>query len=306
MTAVPMTKRKAKRRDVAFPIVNGIILCVLMFITLFPVLNTVAISFNDGIDAVRGGIGLWPRVFSVEAYKSLLSDKLTYNAFGISVARTVITTFLNLFFTSMLAFALSRKEYIFRKFITLAVVLTMYVNAGLIPNFLLIHRTLKLSKTFWVYIIPTMFSCFNMIVIRTYIMGLPEALAESARIDGANDLRIFWQIIFPLCTPVLATVALFVAVGSWNQWFDTQLYCGSKKYLHTLQYLLKMKLATSMNTTNMANTSVDALANAGATKSTPVTVRCAITVVSALPILIVYPFLQRYFVTGMVLGGVKG
>ncbi len=301
-----MKKRKAKRRDVVFPVVNGFILCVLMFITLFPVLNTVAISFNDGIDAVRGGIGLWPRVFSVEAYKSLLSDKLTYNAFGISVARTVITTFLNLFFTSMLAFALSRKEYIFRKFITLAVVLTMYVNAGLIPNFLLIHRTLKLSKTFWVYIIPTMFSCFNMIVIRTYILGLPEALAESARIDGANDLRIFWQIIFPLCTPVLATVALFVAVGSWNQWFDTQLYCGSKKYLHTLQYLLKMKLATSMNTTNMANTSVDALANAGATKSTPVTVRCAITVVSALPILIVYPFLQRYFVTGMVLGGVKG
>ena len=304
MTAIPTRKRKTKRQDVVFPIVNGLILCLLMFVTLFPVLNTVAISFNDGIDAVRGGIGLWPRVFSVEAYKSLLSDKLTYNAFGISVARTVITTVLNLFFTSMLAFALSRKEYIFRKFITLAVVLTMYVNAGLIPNFLLIHRTLKLSKTFWVYIIPTMFSCFNMIVIRTYILGLPEALAESARIDGANDLRIFWQIIFPLCTPVLATVALFVAVGSWNQWFDTQLYNGSKKNLYTLQYLLKMKLATSMQSMNAANTSADALVNA--TKSTPVTIRCAITVVSAAPILVVYPFLQRYFVTGMVLGGVKG
>lgn len=299
-----MKKRKAKRQDIVFPIVNTVILCVLMFVTLFPVINTVAISFNDGIDAVRGGIGLWPRVFSTEAYKSLLSDKLTYNAFGISVARTVITTVLNLFFTSMLAFALSRREYVLRKFITLMVVLTMYVNAGLIPNFLLIHRTLKLSKTFWVYIIPTMFSCFNMIVIRTYIMGLPEALAESARIDGANDLRIFWQIIFPLCTPVLATVALFVAVGSWNQWFDTQLYNGSKKHLYTLQYLLKMKLATSMQSMNAANTSTDALANAS--KSTPVTIRCAITVVSALPIMVVYPFLQRYFVTGMVLGGVKG
>ena len=301
-----MKKRRAKKRDVVFPIVNGVILCILMFVTLFPVINTVAISFNDGIDAVRGGIGLWPRQFSMEAYKSLLSDKLTYNAFGISVARTVITTLLNLLFTSMLAFALSRREYILRKLITLAVVLTMYVNAGLIPNFLLIHRTLRLSKTFWVYIIPTMFSCFNMIVIRTYILGLPEALAESARIDGANDLRIFWQIIFPLCTPVLATVALFVAVGSWNQWFDTQLYNGSKKHLYTLQYLLKMKLATSMNTTNAANTSVDALAATSASKSTPVTVRCAITVVSALPILMIYPFLQRYFVTGMVLGGVKG
>ncbi len=308
MTTVTHNKKvkKPMQQDVAFPIVNGILLCILMFITLYPVINTVAISFNDGIDAVRGGIGLWPRVFSTEAYNTLLSDKLTWNAFGISVARTVITTLLNLLFTSMLAFALSRKEYVLRKFITLAVVLTMYVNAGLIPNYLLISKTLKLSKTFWVYIIPTMFSCFNMIIIRTYIQGLPEALAESARIDGANDMRIFWQIIFPLCTPVLATVALFVAVGSWNQWFDTQLYNGSKKYLHTLQYLLKMKLATSTNTANAANASVDALASQAASKTTPVTIRCAITVVSALPILVVYPFLQRYFVTGMVLGGVKG
>ena len=306
MTQIIAKKRKKHRRDLAFPIINTVVLLLLMFLTLYPVLNTVAISFNDGIDAVRGGIGLWPREFSTEAYKSLLSDKLTYNAFGISVARTVITTVLNIFLTSMLAFALSRKEYVLRKPITLIVVLTMYVNAGLIPNFLLIQKTLNLSKTFWVYIIPTMFSCFNMIVIRTYIIGLPEALAESARIDGANDLRIFWQIIFPLCMPVLATVALFVAVGSWNQWFDTQLYNGSKKNLYSLQYLLKMKLATSMNTTNAANTSVDALAATSASKSTPVTVRCAIKVVSALPILIVYPFLQRYFVTGMVLGGVKG
>ncbi|MBR0320177.1 MAG: carbohydrate ABC transporter permease, partial [Clostridia bacterium] len=278
------------QQDIVFPIINGIILCILVFLTLYPVVNTVAISFNDGIDAVRGGIGLWPRVFSVEAYRSLLTDKLTYNAFGISVARTVLTTVLNLFFTSMLAFALSRKEYVLGKFITLVLVLTMYVNAGLIPNFLLISKTLKLSKTFWVYIVPTMFSCFNMIVIRTYINGLPEALTESARIDGANDLRIFWQIIFPLCTPVLATVALFVAVGSWNQWFDTQLYNGSKKNLYTLQYLLKMKLATSMQSMNAANTTADALVNTS--KSTPITIRCAITVVSAAPILVVYPFLQ--------------
>ena len=299
-------KRKSQKRDIVFPICNGIFLCILMFVTLYPVLNTVAVSLNDGIDAVRGGIGILPRKFSVEAYKSLLADELTYSAFGISVARTVITTILNVVLTSMLAFALSRKEYVFRGFITLVLVLTMYVNAGLIPNYLLITKTLKLNKTFWVYIVPTMFSCFNMIILRTYIMGLPEALAESARIDGANDMRIFWQIIFPLCTPVLATVALFVAVGSWNQWFDTQLYNGSKKGLYTLQYLLKMKLATSMNQANAANASLDALSSMGASKSTPVTIRCAITVVSALPIMIVYPFLQRYFVTGMVLGGVKG
>ena len=304
MTATTLKKKPGQKRDIVFPFINGVILCVLMLVTLYPVLNTVAISFNDGTDAVRGGIGIWPRVFSTEAYKSLLSDEQIFNAFFISVSRTVITTVLNVVLTSMLAFALSRKEYVLRGFITLLMVLTMYVNAGLIPNYLLISKTLKLSKSFWVYIIPTMFSCFNMIVVRTYINGLPEALAESARIDGANDLRIFWQIIFPLCMPVLATVALFVAVGSWNQWFDTQLYNGSKKNLYSLQYLLKMKLATSMQSMNAANTSADALVNA--TKSTPVTIRCAITVVSAAPILVVYPFLQRYFVTGMVLGGVKG
>lgn len=302
MTAI--TKKRGKKRDVVFPVVNTLFLCLLMFVTLYPVLNTIAISFNDGIDAVRGGIGIVPRVFSVEAYRSLLTDEQIYNAFFISVARTVITTILNVVLTSMLAYTLSRREYLLRRFITLAMVLTMYINAGLIPNYLLISKTLKLGKTFWVYIIPTMFSCFNMIGIRTYILGLPEALVESARIDVANDLRIFWQIIFPLCTPVLATVALFVAEGSWNQWFDTQLYNGSKKHLYTLQYLLKMKLATSMQSMNAANTSTDALANAS--KSTPVTIRCAITVVSALPIMVVYPFLQRYFVTGMVLGGVKG
>ena len=304
MSVRAVNKKNRIHRDIAFPICNTIFLCLLVFVTLYPVLNTVAISFNDGTDALRGGIGLWPRVFSTKAYVSLLTDPLMYSAFFISVSRTVITTFLNVILTSMLAFALSRKEYVLNKFITFMMVLTMYVNAGLIPGYLLISRTLHLSKTFWVYIIPTMFSCFNLIVLRTYIMGLPEALAESARIDGANDMRIFWQIIFPLCTPVLATVALFVAVGSWNQWFDTQLYCGSKKNLYTLQYLLKMKLATTTQSANSAATSADALKNT--TQTTPVTIRCAITVVSAVPILVVYPFLQRYFVTGMVLGGVKG
>ena len=304
MTAA-VNKRSKPRRDILFPVINACILCVLMFITLYPVINTVAISFNDGTDALRGGIGLWPRQFSLKAYETLLTDEQIYTAFGISVSRTIITTILNVILTSMLAFALSRREYVLRGFITIVMVMTMYVNAGLIPNYLLISNTLKLRGTYWVYIIPTMFSCFNMIVIRTYIAGLPEALAESARIDGANDLRIFWQIIFPLCMPVLATVALFVAVGSWNQWFDTQIYNGSKKNLFTLQYLLKMKLATTSNqSSNAANATADALKSTTAT--TPDTMRCAITVVSAAPILVVYPFLQRYFVTGMVLGGVKG
>ncbi len=305
MTTAPVSiKRRRRRQDIAFPIVNTIILCLLMFLTLYPVINTVAYSFNDGTDALRGGIGLWPRVFSLKSYESILSDNSVYQAAFISAAKTVVTTLLNLFWTGMLAFALSRKEYVLRKVITTVLVLTMYVNAGMIPNYLLISKTLGLRNTFLVYIIPTMFSCFNMIVIRTYIGGLPDALVESARIDGAGDIRVYWQIIFPLCTPVLATVALFVAVGAWNSWFDTYLYCGNAKDLYTLQYLLKMKLATTQASSNAAKTSAEALKTT--TLTTPVTIRCAITVISTVPILVVYPFLQKYFVTGMALGSVKG
>ena len=303
VTTAAITKHR-KHRDLTFPIINTIILILLMFVTLYPVLNTVAYSFNDGTDALRGNIGLWPRVFSTKSYESILSDKAVFQAAFISAAKTILTTLLNLFWTGMLAYALSRREYVLRRIITTILVLTMYVNAGLIPNYLLISRTLGLRNTFLVYIIPTMFSCFNMIVIRTYIGGLPEALVESARIDGAGDLRAYWQIIFPLCTPVLATVALFVAVGAWNSWFDTYLYCGSKKDLYTLQYLLKMKLATTQQSANAAKTSADALKTT--TMTTPVTIRCAITVISTVPILVVYPFLQKYFVTGMALGSVKG
>ncbi|MBR2257653.1 MAG: carbohydrate ABC transporter permease [Blautia sp.] len=291
------------RRDRIFPVVNTIFLLILVFITLYPVLNTVAYSFNDGTDALRGNIGLWPRVFSLESYRSILSDNAVYTAAWISASKTVLITLLNLFWTSMLAYALSRKEFVLRKFITVIMVLTMYVNAGLIPNYLLISRTLHLSNTYLVYIIPTMFSCFNMIVIRTYISSLPDALIESAKIDGAGDLRAFWQIIFPLCKPVLATVALFVAVGSWNSWFDTYLYNGGKKELYSLQYLLKMKLATTQASANAAKATADALKSA--TMTTPVTIRCAITVIATVPILLIYPFLQKYFVTGIALGSVK-
>ena len=293
----PIKERRIKQ-DWLFPLVNTIFLILLMFITLYPVINTVAYSFNDGIDALRGNIGLWPRKFSLESYKSILSDKSVFLA-----AWTVLITLLNLFWTSMLAYALSRKEFVFRKLFTVIMVLTMYVNAGLIPNYLLISKTLNLRNTYLVYIIPSMFSCFNMIVIRTYISNLPDALIESARIDGAGDFRIFWQIIFPLCKPVLATVALFVAVGSWNSWFDTYLYNGQKKDLYSLQYILKMKLATTQQSANAAKTTAEAISTLGLT--TPITIRCAITVIAAVPIIIVYPFLQKYFVTGIALGSVK-
>ncbi|HSK68069.1 MAG TPA: carbohydrate ABC transporter permease [Candidatus Limnocylindria bacterium] len=306
MTGTTLAGRKGRgpRARSAFPALNALGMALLMFVTLYPVLNTVAISLNDGTDAIRGGIGLLPRVFSIKSYETIFADEIIYNAFFITIARTAIQTVLNVVLTAMLSFALSRREYVLRRLITTAMVVTMYVNAGLIPNYLLIQRTLGLGRTFWVYIVPTMFSCFNMIVMRTYILGLPEALVESGRIDGAGDFYLFWRIIFPLMLPVAATVALFVAVGAWNSWFDTHLYNAGKVRLHTLQYLLKMKLATTTNSANAAMTTADAASST--TLTTPVTIRAAITVVSAAPIMAIYPFLQRYFVVGLSVGSIKG
>ena len=291
-------------RDIGFPLFNTAVLIILMIVTLYPVLNTVAYSFSSGNAASRGNIGLLPQEFTFKSYEHILDEKM-YSAFGISVAKTVITTVLNLFWTGMLAYTLTRKEYVLGRFITIIMVLTMYVNAGMIPNFLLIYKYLGLKNTFWVYIIPTMFSCFNMIVIRTYIASLPGELVESARIDGAGDFRIYWQIIFPLCAPVLATVALFVAVGSWNSWFDTKLYADTDG-LRTLQFVLMQKVSSAGQSVNLAQTSSAAAESLAKTTLNSRTVQCATTVVTALPILVVYPFLQRYFVTGMALGSVKG
>ncbi|SNT94512.1 ABC-type glycerol-3-phosphate transport system, permease component [Aristaeella hokkaidonensis] len=291
-------------RDLGFPIFNTVVLILLMMVTLYPVLNTLATAFNEGTDAIRGGIGILPRKFSMKSVDNILSKQEIFDAAWVSASKTVIITVLNLFWTGMLAYALSRREYVLRKLMTTVMVLTMYVNAGLIPNYILISQTLNLAHTYWVYIIPTMFSCFNMIVIRTYILGLPDALVESAKIDGAGDLRIYWKIIFPLCMPVLATVALFVAVGSWNSWFDTRLYNAGQKDHKTLQYLLQMKILTAGTNANAANATTDALK--ASSKVEPVTIRAAITVISTVPILVVYPLLQKYFVTGMALGSVKG
>ena len=292
-------------RDLGFPIINTVLLIVIMIVTLYPVLNTVAYSFSSGNAASRGKIGLIPQEFTTKSYRDIM-DNYMLGAAWISVAKTVLTTLLNLFWTGMLAFTLTRKEYALARPITLIMVVTMYVNAGLIPNFLLISQTLGLKNTFWVYIIPTMFSRFNMIIIRTYIASLPGELVESARIDGAGDIRIYWQIIFPLCAPVLATVALFIAVGSWNSWFDTMLYNATNKHLHTLQYVLMGKVANAGQTASLAQNSSSAAADLAKTTVNTRTVQCATTVVTALPILVVYPFLQKYFVTGMALGSVKG
>jgi putative aldouronate transport system permease protein len=301
-----MSYNKSNIENSVFNSVNTIVMLLIMFITLYPFWNTIAVSLNAAADTTRGGITLWPRVFTLQNYRAVFTSGTIYHAFFISVARTVIQTVTGVFFTSMLAYALSRRDYVFRRTFTLILVLSMYINAGLIPNYFLM-RSLGMINTFWVYIVPGMISAFNFIVIRTYMTNLPESIIESARIDGCGDFIIFIRIILPLCLPVLATIALFVAVGSWNSWFDTMIYNSGKASLHTLQYKLMEYLQSSQSQAKSAAAigSMGMAQNLASSMVTPASIRAAITVVAAVPILMVYPFLQRYFVTGINVGSVK-
>lgn len=290
-----------------FDITNTIILSLLLVLTLYPFLNVIALSLNDATDSMKGGIYLLPRKFTLFNYKDLIGDSHIWHAGMISILRTVIAVVSGVFLTAMVAYTISRKEYVLRKFITMAYVFTMYIDGGLIPTYFLI-RDVGLVNNFAVYVLPGIVTAFNLLVIRTYIHSLPESLNESAKIDGAGDFRIFVQIIFPLCMPVLATIALFIAVAQWNAWFDTFLYASNNPNLSTLQYEL-MKILQSANqqvTGTMEQSLQDASAGQTEHAVTPGSIRATMTVVSSLPIILVYPFLQRYFVKGLTLGGVKG
>jgi len=292
-------KNKKSRADITFNIVNFIILGLFCALTLYPILNTLAVSLNDGMDAVRGGIYLLPRKFTLQNFYTVITRDNMLIAIRVSVLRTVIGTFLSMFITALLAYVLSRKEFLFGKQVSLFYVLTMYVSGGLVPT-LLLMKGLGLTNNFLVYIIPGMISAFNMIVIRTFMNGLPDSFVESAQVDGAGHMKIFIRIVLPLCKPVMATVALFIAVGQWNSWFDAMLYNSGRPDLTTLQYEL-MKLLSSVS---QQQGSASVMKNA-ASQVTPVSIRSATAIFTAAPIVMLYPFLQRYFISGMMIGGVK-
>lgn len=278
----------------------------IILVMLYPFWNTVAVSFNNAQDTLRGGITFWPRVFSLYNYETVFKNELLVTGFFNSVLRTVLATVLGVFIAALVGYVLSRPEFLWRKFATRFFLWTMYVNAGLIPFYFLI-KNLSLMNNFLVYILPGMVSVFNIIVMKSYIQTLPSSLVEAGYIDGASHFRIFFQIILPCCKPVLATIALWCAVGAWNSWFDTFIFCSSRPSLTTLQYEMMKLLASAMSSAT-ERTGADifgAASNQLANMVTPVSMRAAITVVASVPILIVYPFLQKYFVN-VTIGSVKG
>lgn len=296
------TAFKPTLSDRVFDIVNFIFMTLVMIVTLYPFLNVLAISLNDSVDTVRGGIYLWPREFTLENYVQIFKYDGLITGAKITILRTLAGTFLGLLSGTMLGYVLSRVDFQGRKFMSTFLALTMYFSGGMIPVFILI-RDLNMMNSFLVYIIPGMVSAFNVFVIRSFIDSLPYSLQESAKLDGANDFTIYYKIILPLCKPVLATIALFLAVGQWNSWFDTYLYNGNAPHLTTLQFeLMKVLQSTQGQTSGMM--SGQNMADI-VKQVSPESIKMAITIVVTVPILLVYPFLQRYFVKGMTLGAVK-
>ncbi|MBR4332315.1 MAG: carbohydrate ABC transporter permease [Clostridia bacterium] len=279
-----------------------VFLALVAIVTVYPFWNIFVVSVNDATDAVRGGIYFWPRVFSLASYNEILGRSTFQHSILVTLARTLIGTPLAVMCTAMLAYPLARKDLVGYKFWSLLFVFTMYFGGGQVPYYMVL-KNLGLLDNFWVFILPNVMSVYNMILIRSYIESMPSSLFEAVRIDGGNDLVIFFKIILPLAKPILMTVALFVAITQWNSWFDAYLYTSSQN-LKPMQSILVEIL--NQYQTGASTSQQMAAGKTGAAAVTPDSIRMAATMVATLPIIMVYPFIQKYFVKGIMLGAVKG
>ncbi|WP_370877732.1 carbohydrate ABC transporter permease [Paenibacillus anaericanus] len=269
------------------------------FITLYPIWYVLINSFNDGVDAMRGGIYWYPRVFSLESYEAVFKNKGLMTSMGVTVAKTVIGTVVHVLFTAMVAYGVSRKDLIGKNIYMLIGTVTMFFGGGLIPSYLLI-RDLHLLDTFWVYIIPAMFSFFDLIIFLTFFRDIPEGMEEAAKIDGANDLKIFYRIVLPVSMPVMATIAMFHGVFQWNDYFTAVIYTNNPD-LQPIQTFLYRIVALS------GSNQIASVVPGNVVRTvTSQSVKLATMVITTVPIVMVYPFLQKYFVKGFMIGSMKG
>jgi ABC-type glycerol-3-phosphate transport system permease component len=283
-----------------FAICNAVFMLALCFVFAYPLWYVFiqSLSSNSFVDAA------WlPSSFSLENYSNVLGLDTVGRAAFISVLRTVTGTAFTVFSCMLLGYLFTKKEMPFRKFLYRMLIATMYLSAGIVPTYL-VMRSYHLLNNFWVYILPGIVSAYYIILIKTYIEQLPAAVEESAMLDGAGTLTIFMRIILPMSMPIVATIAIFTAVGQWNSWFDNHLYTFTNKNLLTMQYLLYRYLSDAERI--IREMKELGITSNSSTLITPRNIRMTITMVTVIPVLFVYPFLQRYFVKGIAIGAVKG
>ncbi len=296
-----MRNQRLSISDIIFNTINYSLLTLLLIATVYPFYYIFIYSISDSFEAQKG-VFLWPAGFSLESYKASFQLKGLTDAAVVSVLRTVLGTLLSVICCAFFAYLITKKEMPFRKLIYRFVLITMYFNAGIIPWYLTM-KAYGLQNNFLLYILPTALIGFYIILIKTFMEQLPPSLEESAKIDGAGYMTIFTKIIFPLSMPIIATIAVFAAVGQWNTWFDNFFLISDPK-LQTLQLLLYNFLSQTNSIAGM--TGEELTRNGRVRVMTPQSVQMTITMLVTLPIVIVYPFLQRFFVKGIMLGAVKG
>ncbi|MDE6169057.1 MAG: carbohydrate ABC transporter permease [Acetatifactor sp.] len=292
------------KRSLGERIIQVIIYLVLIAVCLLivlPCLNVVALAFNDGKDAARGGVYFWPRMFTLENFQEVFKNKGIVRGYGITIARTVIGTFMSLLLLSLAAFALKEKQLPGRTFINFMITFTMLFGGGTVPTYIQ-YRRLGLLNNFWVYVIPGLFSVTYLMMMRTFFEGIPDSLEESAKLDGCGYFGIYARIMMPLSKPVIAVVGLYTAVGHWNDWFSGAFYMmDTKKW--PVQTVLQQMLNKAMSQQQITSVA-QAIASAGGVTSNAL--KMAAVVVTTVPILCVYPFIQKYFAQGTMIGAVKG
>lgn len=288
------------RGEKIFNIFNSTFLILVCVTMVYPFLNALAISFSDNVESAAKIVTIYPISFTLENYRLVLARDDIMQAFFISVSRTFLGIITHVTITGFAAYGLSIKTLPFRKSLTIMAIIPMYLSAGLIPGFVNIYE-LKLVNTFWVYIFPMIFATYHMLLMRTFFEGIPSSLADSAKVDGAGDFATFMQIILPLSKPIIATIALFVGVSQWNSWFDANIYVPNTK-LHPLAMLLRRILFDA----ELIDPSAAYAASRQTKAISPQGIKTATLVITTAPILLIYPFCQKYFIKGVMIGAVKG
>ncbi len=289
--------------DKLFQWAIGIIIVLFCFSIVLPFINIFSLAFNDGKDAARGGIYFWPRLVTLQNFAEVFKDSQIINAYKITIARTVLGTLLSLVLMTMSAFVLKVKTLPGRNFFTLAIAVTMLFSGGLIPTYIQYNR-LNLVNNFWIYIIPGSISAYYLIMIRTFYDTIPDSLEESAKLDGCGYFRSYIHIILPLSKPIIAVIGLYCAVNHWNDWFSGAFYQRSSK-MWPVQTVLQQMLNKAMASTE-ETTTIGKLIAANANTVTSDSLKMAAVVVTMTPILCVYPFIQKYFAKGVMIGAIKG